>query len=62
MKAYVICCNDSVEYVVLNDIDAANTKKEELKNECFEKNKWLFDDYESYERMCYWNLQDVAYT
>lgn len=63
MKAYVICCNDSVEYVVLNDEDAANIKKEELKNEYFEKNKHhLFDGYESYERICYWHLQDVSYT
>jgi len=61
MKAYVICCNDSIEYVVLDSSIVANTKKEELKKEHFTKNKHAFDDYESYEHRCYWHLHEVPY-
>lgn len=62
MKAYVICCNDSVEFVVLNSEEKANIKKDALKEEHFERNKHTFKNREQYENRCFWHLHDVSYT
>lgn len=60
MKAYVICCNDSVEYVVLDDEEKANKKKEELAEKHFNSCKWSYKDYEEYRKLAYWHLHDVG--
>ena len=62
MNAHVICCNDSIEYVVLDDEPLAIGKMLELKNAYFERNKWAFnDDQEAYIRCCYWHIHTVNY-
>lgn len=61
MKAYVICCNDSVEFIVLNSRTAANIKKDELKKEYFKKNSHSFSNIIDYENQCYWHLHAVSY-
>lgn len=62
MKAHVICCNDSIEYVVLDDEPLAIGKMLELKNAYFERNKWAFNgDQEAYNRRCYWHIHTVGY-
>ena len=62
MKAYVICCNDCVQYVILNSEAAAITKKNELKAQYFKKMKWQFDSYEEYDNRYFWHLHEVSYS
>ena len=54
MPAYVICCNDSVKYVVIEDKVEAQEKMEQLKNEN-DDNK-----YSPYIR--YWHIQEVEWS
>jgi len=60
MKAYIICCNDSVELVVLNDEGKAEGIKEEMAKADF-KRSTTWKDYEEYRNICYWHLHDVEY-
>ena len=57
--AYVICCNDAVEYVVVNDENLAKEEMAKLKIAYFEKNKWHFKDEESYDTECYWHIHMI---
>lgn len=57
--AYVICINDSVEHVVIDDDQLAEKKLAELKAAYWERNKWSFRDLESYEAICYWHIHTV---
>jgi hypothetical protein len=57
--AYVICCNDVVEYVVVNDENLAKEEMAKRKIAYFEKNKWYFKDEESYDTQCYWHIHVV---
>jgi hypothetical protein len=60
MIAHVICCNDSVEGVVVEGEDIANLAMEKAKRAYFEKRKWAWPEgYESYERQCYWHIHTV---
>jgi hypothetical protein len=62
-KAYVICCNDSVEFVVIDDEKAANEKLKELKIKSYETTKLEvhIDSFEDYERAQFWNIHEVNY-
>ena len=62
MDAYVICCNDSIEHVVLDRETIANIKLVKLKKDFFERNKFNYKDFAEYEHLCYWHLHHVAYT
>jgi len=44
MQAHVICCNDSVEHVVIGTEAQAQTKLEELRAADFERNKWSYQE------------------
>ena len=68
MKAFVICCNDSIEAVVLEDEVLAEGKIEELKDSDYDKNKshWItevrnskIDPWDNYCRRMYWHLHEV---
>ena len=56
---YAICCNDAVEYAVVNDENLAKEEMAKLKIAYFEKNKWHFKDEESYNAQCYWCIRKV---
>lgn len=66
MKAYVICCNDSIEFVVLDDEGKAKEKKEEMAKVDFERCKRQYilkewEDYNEYRSIYYWHLHNVEY-
>lgn len=58
-KAHVICCNDSTELVVLNDIEKAKLEMENAKKDYFERNKHRFKDYKEYDHICFWHIHTV---
>jgi hypothetical protein len=60
MKIHVICCNDAVEYAVVEDLEKAEAKLKELKQAYFERHKWSFSsDKAVYETQCYWHINTV---
>lgn len=59
MDAHVICCNDSVEFVVLNDEAKAKTKLEELRTDYYARHKWHFKNEAEYRIRCYWHIHTV---
>ena len=59
MEAHVICCNDSVEYVVIDNEQKAIWKMAELKADYFERNKWTFKTEKEYGQRCYWHIHTV---
>ena len=61
MLAHVICCNDGVEYVVLDDSNRAYEKMLELKEEFFEHSKGMFRNRRDYELLCHWRMCTVKY-
>jgi hypothetical protein len=72
--AHVICCNDSVEHVVIGTEEQAQAKLEELAKEHFDRfggNTGEYDDhslyrhlgetpYERYRQRLYWHIHTVA--
>ena len=60
MNVHVICCNDSVEFAVIEDEAKAQAKLEELRQAYFERNKWNFRDEAEYKTRCYWHIHTVA--
>jgi len=61
MTAYIICCNDGTEYVVLQDEAKAKAKMAELKEAYYRRQKWSFNSREEYNIRCYWHLHEVEY-
>ena len=59
MNVHVICCNDSVEFAVIEDEDKAKAKMAELSAAYFERNKWNFRDEAEYKIRCYWHIHTV---
>lgn len=64
--AHVICCNDSVQFVVMNDLVLATAKLAELKQAYFEQNKSSFavivpgqTSEQIYNQRCYWHIRSV---
>lgn len=61
-KAHVICCNNSVKYVVLDDTVKAEEKLEQLSRKDYEEHATpLFEDYNEYRSSYYWHIQTVDY-
>ena len=59
MKAHVICMNDSVEFVVIDDEAKAEEVKEELAKSYYERQPWRWSSYEEYQHLCFWHLHTV---
>ena len=59
MKAYVITCNDSIEFVVLNNEYMANQKKDELCMNYYNKNRYSFEDYKAYRLRYLWDVRKI---
>jgi hypothetical protein len=67
-NAYVICCNDSIEFIVIDDYEKAEMKLSELRNKY--RNDWLkkyidtsmFDFYyKQYNNSFFWHIHTVEY-
>lgn len=64
MKAFVICLNDSVEFVVLHFEKKAKIKMEELAEKYWDRNKGnivdqFVEDYIDYRNRYYWHIHEV---
>lgn len=54
--AHIIFLNDSVQDVIINDIEAAEKKKEELKKSFYEKNKMSIASEQEYKDTHHWRI------
>ncbi len=59
MQVHVICCNDGIEFAVLEDEEKAKAKMKELSDAYFERNKFAFKNQEEYKMQCYWHIHTV---
>ena len=61
MKSYhVICINDSVEYIVVDDIKRAKIKMKELEDRHYLGFKYTYDTKRKYRAYCHWHIETVA--
>ena len=64
MIAHIICCNDALEYVVIDDLEAAEEKLDKLAKEYWEINKLniidsFLKDYKDFRKRYYWHIHTV---
>lgn len=59
MQAHVICCNGSVEAVVIGSYTKADLKKEELAYGHYTETKQNWRSYKCYRERCYWHFHTV---
>lgn len=59
MNVHVICCNDGVEFAVVDDEEKAKAKMAELSAAYFDRNKGHFKDQAEYKARCYWHIHTV---
>lgn len=59
MIAYVICANDSIKGVVLNDKEKALKESEKLADEYFKTHGFNFQDRADYDHLIFWHLHEV---
>lgn len=55
-QAIIICMNDSIEAVVIDDIEYANKVKEKRATDYFNKNAHVYKSIRDYQNQCYWHL------
>lgn len=61
MKVHVICCNDSVEYAVVNDESRAKDKMTEMSDDYWNRNKGMLNcTREEYEKRMFWHIHTVS--
>lgn len=58
--AHVICCNDSVEAVVLDDEAKAAAQLEILRQAYYARNKGTWHNEQHYRDVCYWHIHSVS--
>lgn len=56
--AYVICCNDSIKCVTLDET-LAEKLKTELSLKYYESTRGAYEDYAEYEQICYWHIHEA---
>ena len=59
MIAYVICANDSIRGVVLDNEERALKESEKLADEYFKTHGFNFRDRAEYNRLIFWHLHEV---
>jgi len=59
MKAYVICCNDSVEAVNLKSFEHAERIKKKLSKKHYMEYCQNAGTYEEYQSLWYWHVRVV---
>ncbi len=58
MIAYIICCNDSIKAVVVDDGKRAEIEMEKRKKDMYEKQyKWT-DSFNEYGSRLYWHIHE----
>lgn len=62
MDAHVICCNDRIETVVLEDEARAQTILEGLRDRHYEQRRWQHPNFEHYRRIFFWHIHSVTVT
>lgn len=55
--AFVIMCNDYPQFVILNDKEFAENKKNELMQKDKNSKSYLFEGYIGF----YWHIEEVSY-
>ena len=60
-RAFVICCNDFPDSIVLGSYQTATAKMEERAKEFYERSeaRFRYESYEQYRRQCYWHVHSV---
>jgi len=64
--AFVITCNDSVQHVVRGTQEQAEVKLEELREDYFQRNRWVFGETEAKQRdafrlRCHWAARETPF-
>lgn len=63
--AHIICCNDSMELVVLDNEEQAQVKLNELADQHYDKAAMLngqrFASRNYYNSIYYWHIHDIEY-
>ncbi len=59
MIAYIICMNDGMEAVVMDNKKYARELMEQKAKDYYENNKWNFSSVDSYRSRCYWHIHDI---
>ena len=59
MKAFVLCANDRVEAVVLDDADRAESELKKLRDKYWESRKHSFDSEEEFDAIVFWRIHNV---
>ena len=61
MKAHIIFINDDPKFVVLDNLELAKEKLEQLAFDHWDSNRWDGMQYESYREMVFWHIHTIAY-
>ncbi len=61
MESYVICCNDSVECVVLDTEKVAQAKLERMREEYYALTLHIWPDKKTYRQECFWHIHTVPF-
>jgi len=59
MRAYIICCNDSIEACVLSSESDAKEVCKEMAKKDFEKYKHHWPNFRDFSDTRYWHVHDV---
>jgi hypothetical protein len=59
MLCYVICCNDGIEYVVMNDEDRAQEILIEMEKSFYVGNMHRFNNWDTYRKQIFWHIHTV---
>lgn len=59
MLVYLVCCNDRVEYAVINDENKAEKKMEELKRIDYREKAAFYSSVDEYNSICFWHTHAV---
>ena len=59
MKAYAICCNDSIEAINLKSFEHAENIKKKLSKEHYKKYCQNDGTYEEYQALRYWHVRVI---
>jgi hypothetical protein len=59
MIAYVICANDSIKAVVLDDEEKALKESKKFADEYFKTHSFNFRDRAEYDHLVFWHLHEV---
>lgn len=62
MIAYIICMNDNMEAVVLNNPAQADELLESKAKEYFDHSRPAYSNYGAYRAQCFWHIHEIEVT